>query len=92
MLGKYRIEGALGRQGMYMALRVSHPQLGELVLRMLLPETAISLSVHARFVREAQAALQLRGEHVARLIDVGISSDGVPYLVTDASPGVELGA
>ncbi len=92
VLGKYRIEGALGREGMYMALRVSHPQLGELVLRMLLPETAISLSVHARFVREAQAALRLRSEHVQRLIDVGISSDGVPYLVTEAVRGVELGA
>ena len=92
VLGKYRIEGALGREGMYLALRVSHPQLGELVLKMLLPETAISLSVHARFVREAQAALRLRSEHVARLIDVGISSDGVPYLVTEAVRGVELGA
>jgi serine/threonine-protein kinase len=92
VLGKYRIEDALGREGMYMALRVSHPQLGELVLKMLLPETAISLSVHARFVREAQAAQRLRSEHVARLIDVGISSDGVPYLVTEAVRGVELGA
>jgi len=27
VLGKYRIEAALGREGMYMALRVSHPQL-----------------------------------------------------------------
>jgi hypothetical protein len=96
VLGKYRIESALGRQGMYMALRVGHPQLGELVLKMLLPESAISLSVHARCVREAQAAQRLRGEHVARLIDVGISSDGVPYLVTEAvgesGRGVELGA
>lgn len=92
VLGKYRIEDALGRDGMYMALRVSHPQLGELVLRMLLPESATSLSVHARFVREAQAALRLRGEHLARLIDVGISSDGVPYLVTEAVHGVDLGA
>ncbi|HEX8108866.1 MAG TPA: serine/threonine-protein kinase, partial [Kofleriaceae bacterium] len=92
VLGTYRIDDTLGRQGMYMALRVSHPQLGELVLKMLLPETATSLSVHARFVREAQAALRLRGEHVARLIDVGISSDGVPYLVTEAGRGVDLGA
>jgi serine/threonine-protein kinase len=92
VLGKYRIEAALGRDGMYMTLRVSHPQLGELVLKMLLPETAISLSVHARFVREAQAAHRLRSEHVARLIDVGISSDGVAYLVTEAVRGVELGA
>jgi serine/threonine-protein kinase len=92
VLGKYRIESALGREGMYMALRVSHPQLGDLVLKMLLPETAISLSVHARFVREAQASLRLRSEHVARLLDVGISSDGVAYLVNEAVRGVDLGA
>ncbi|HEX3763879.1 MAG TPA: protein kinase [Kofleriaceae bacterium] len=92
VLGQYRIENTLGRDGLYVALRVSHPQLGELVLQMLLPESAISLSVHARFVREAQAAMRLRGEHVARLFDVGISSDGVPYLVTEAVRGVDLGA
>src|SRR3954468_17971226 len=92
VLGKYRIEAGLGRHGMYMAVRVSHPQQRDLVLEMLLPESAISLAVHARCVHEAQAALRLRGEHVARLIDVGISSDGVPYLVTEAVRGVELGA
>jgi eukaryotic-like serine/threonine-protein kinase len=92
VLGTYRVESALGRDGMYVVLRVSHAQLGELVLKMLLPETAISLSVHARFVRQAQAATRLRGEHVARLIDAGISSDGVPYLVTEVVRGVELGA
>ncbi|HMG19683.1 MAG TPA: protein kinase, partial [Kofleriaceae bacterium] len=74
-------------------LRVSHAQLGaDLVLRMLLPEAATSLSVHARFVRAAQAAARLRGEHVARLIDVGVSSDGVPYLVTEPVRGVDLAA
>ena len=56
VLGRYRVESVLGRDGMYRALRVSHAQLGELVLKMLLPEAAISLSVHARFVREAQGA------------------------------------
>jgi serine/threonine-protein kinase len=93
VLGKYRIDSVHGRDGMYVVLRVSHAQLGsDLVLRMLLPEAATSLSVHARFVRAAQAAARLRGEHVARLIDVGVSSDGVPYLVTEPVRGVDLAA
>jgi len=93
VLGKYRIDSVLGRDGMYIVLRVSHAQLGaDLVLRMLLPEAATSLSVHARFVRAAQAAARLRGERVARLVDVGVSSDGVPYLVTEPVRGIDLAA
>ena len=93
VLGKYRIESPLGRDGMYVCLRVTHLQLGgDLVLRMLLPETATSLAIHARMLRDAQAAARIRGEHAARIVDVGISSDGVPYMVSEVVHGVDLAA
>jgi serine/threonine-protein kinase len=91
LLGKYRIEGMLGRDGMCIVLAVSHVQFGgELALKMLQPETGTSLSVQARFLQEAQLAGRLRGEHVARVVDVGIMPDGAPYMVTEAVRGIDL--
>ncbi|HEY0481961.1 MAG TPA: serine/threonine-protein kinase, partial [Kofleriaceae bacterium] len=91
LVGRYRVDSAPVRDGMCLVYRVTHVQLGEeLLLKVLRPATATSLTVHARFVREAQSALRLRGEHVARLVDVGILPDGVPYAVTEAVRGVDL--
>jgi serine/threonine protein kinase len=80
LLGKYRIESVVGRGGMGVVLRVTHLQLDEeLAIKVLLPE-ATSPEGHARFLREAQSVVRLRGEHVTRVIDVGILPDGVPYM------------
>src|SRR5262249_30860141 len=38
---------------------------------------------HARFLKEAQATAHLRGEHIARIIDVGLFPDGAPYLIME---------
>src|SRR6478609_739412 len=43
-----------------------------------------------RFLREARAAAQLRSEHVAKVIDLGQSSDGTPFLVMELLEGVDL--
>jgi serine/threonine protein kinase len=91
LLGKYRVESVLGRDGMCLVVKITHVPIGEeLALKLLQPETATSLSVHARFLREAQSAARLRGEHVARIVEVGVMPDGVPYLVTEAVRGVDL--
>ncbi|HEX7842775.1 MAG TPA: serine/threonine-protein kinase, partial [Kofleriaceae bacterium] len=85
------MESVLGREGMCLVLRVTHVPVGEeLALKLLLPETATSLTVHARFLREAQSAARLSGERVARILDVGVMPDGVPYLVAEAARGVDL--
>jgi serine/threonine protein kinase len=69
LLGKTRIESVVGRGGMGVVLRVTHLQLGEeLAIKVLLPE-ATSPEGHARFLREAQSVVRLRGEHVTRVID-----------------------
>src|ERR1044071_3735116 len=84
LLGKYRVDGILGRGGMAMVLRVTHVQLGEeLAIKLLLPEAAAQPEVAGRFLREAQAVVRLRGEHVARVSDVGILPQGMPYIVME---------
>src|SRR5438105_1799407 len=42
-----------------------------------------------RFLREARAAARLRGEHVVRVHDFGVS-DGILYLVMDLLEGIDL--
>jgi serine/threonine-protein kinase len=46
----------------------------------------------ARFVREARAAVKIRSEHVARVIDVGRLGDGAPYMVMEYLEGRDLAA
>jgi serine/threonine-protein kinase len=48
--------------------------------------------VHERFLREARAAVRLKSEHVARVIDVGTLESGAPYMVMELLQGRDLGA
>src|ERR1041384_721604 len=91
LAGKYRIDGVLGRGGMGLVLQVTHLQLGEqLALKVLSSEGVATPELHARFLREAQAAVRLRGEHVARVSDVGVLPDGAPYMVMEYLRGTDL--
>ncbi|HET7501672.1 MAG TPA: serine/threonine-protein kinase [Kofleriaceae bacterium] len=93
LLGKYRIDGVLGRGGMGTVLKVVHQQLGEeLALKVLSSDGVATPDLHARFMREAQALVRLRGEHVARVSDVGVLTDGTPYMVMEYLRGLDLAA
>src|SRR5690606_33682382 len=43
-----------------------------------------------RFEREARAAVKIKSEHVARVIDVGTLETGSPYMVMEYLSGVDL--
>jgi serine/threonine-protein kinase len=43
-----------------------------------------------RFVQEARAAASLKGEHIARVFDVGLLPSGEPYLVMEQLEGLGL--
>jgi serine/threonine-protein kinase len=91
LLGKYRVESVVGRGGMAIVLKVVHVQLEEeLAVKVLLPERATNQDVAARFLREAQAVARLRGEHVARVSDVGVLPDGLPCMVMEHLRGIDL--
>src|SRR5215813_13149544 len=93
LLGKYRVDSVLGRGGMGIVLKVTHLQLGEeLALKMLRAESAHSPEVTARFLREAQSAVRLRGEHVTRVSDVGMLPEGAPFIVMEYLRGGDLSA
>jgi len=91
--GKYRVERVIGRGGMGVVVAAMHEKLRQRVaIKMLLPEARASQNALARFLREARAAASIRGEHVARVLDVGELDEGAPYIVMEYLEGRDLAA
>ncbi|MFS8069112.1 MAG: serine/threonine-protein kinase, partial [Byssovorax sp.] len=92
--GKYVVERVIGSGGMGIVVAAKHMQLGERVaLKFLLMAGDVSSSDQtfvARFVREAQLAVRIKSQHVARVLDVGTLEDGSPYMVMELLEGVDL--
>ena len=93
LAGKYRIDKILGAGGMGVVVAARHMQLDEKVaIKFLLPEALGSSEAMARFAREARAAVKIKSEHVARVIDVGTLETGAPYIVMEYLEGGDLAA
>jgi len=91
LLDKYRVEDVIGVGGMGRVVRASHMYLQTPVaIKLLLPQMAEIPSTVARFLREAQATVKLRSEHIARVIDVGMLGDGTPVIVMEFLDGFDL--
>ncbi|MBK7579553.1 MAG: protein kinase [Myxococcales bacterium] len=90
--GKFRVERLLGEGGMGVVVAALHLELEQRVaVKFLLPEIAKRNDAAERFRREARAAVKIRSEHVARVLDVGSTEDGVPYMVMEYLEGHDLG-
>jgi serine/threonine-protein kinase len=91
LAGKYLVEEVLGVGGMGVVVAARHLQLDQRVaIKYLLPAALLNPEVVARFAREARAAAKIRGEHVARVIDVGQFDDGAPFMVLEYLEGEDL--
>src|SRR5882762_10512927 len=91
LAGKYRVEKVLGVGGMGVVVAATHIQLEERVaLKFLVKEALESADAVARFAREARAAVKIKSEHVARVIDVGTLETGAPYMVMEYLDGGDL--
>ena len=91
LVEKYRIERVLARGGMGVVARAHHLILDvPVAIKFLLPEALEQEETVQRFLREAQAAARLKGEHVSRIIDVGLLETGAPYLVMEYLEGIDL--
>ena len=91
LAGKYRVERVIGRGGMGVVVVARHVALDERVaLKFLLPEFASHPEASERFQREARAAVKIKGEHVARVSDVGTLESGSPYMVMEFLEGIDL--
>jgi eukaryotic-like serine/threonine-protein kinase len=90
--GKYRIEKAIGAGGMGIIVAARHEQLDQRVaIKFVRGETLGTEDGVQRFLREARAAVRLRSEHAARVLDVGTLESGEPYMVMEYLEGSDLG-
>jgi serine/threonine-protein kinase len=93
LAGKYRVESVLGTGGMGVVVSATHLDLDQRVaLKFLLPSSLANSVAVGRFAHEARAAVRLRSEHVARVIDVGRLENGAPFIVMEYLHGTDLGA
>ncbi len=93
LAGRYRVERQIGRGGMGVVVAAVHQELEQRVaLKFLLPSALENDEAVQRFLREARASVKLRGEHVARVSDVGTLDSGVPYIVMEYLEGHDLGS
>jgi serine/threonine protein kinase len=96
VLGKFRIESLIGEGGMGAVLKARHLELDEPVaIKVLLPDYVERQDIVQRFMREGRAAVKLKNEHVARVLDVGRlegSFAGTPYIVMEYLDGADLNA
>ena len=89
-IGRYDVEGFLGRGGMGVVLRAYDSDLQRSVaVKVLAPQWAASAPARQRFAREAQAAASVTHENVIPIYNV--EADGkLPFLVMRYVPGMTL--
>src|SRR5579864_8602341 len=93
LAGKYRVDRILGVGGMGIVVAATHLQLDQKVaLKFMLPEALKLPALVERFAREARAAVRLKSDHVARVLDVGTLDTGSPYMVMEYLEGSDLGS
>ena len=89
--GKYAIVNVVGEGGMGIVYEATHLKLRQRVaVKMLQREMLAHEIIVSRFEREARAAGQLRNRHTARVMDVDITADGLPYMVMEFLEGNDL--
>ncbi|MCC6645205.1 MAG: serine/threonine protein kinase [Polyangiaceae bacterium] len=91
--GRYRLTEVLGGGGMGQVWAAQHLTLGHHVaIKVLHGSIMSSAEPRARFEREARLMAQLgeASRHITRVIEHGVLSDGVPYLVMEHLRGEDL--
>ena len=91
-VGPYRLEHLLGEGGMgqvWLAARADGLYQRRVALKLLRPGLA-DTDLRLRFTRERQILARLAHPHIARLLDAGISADGLPYLALEHIDGIPI--
>src|SRR5690606_25062878 len=91
LAGKYRVERTIGEGGMGVVVEAIDLRLERRVaIKFWLPAYAEHAEAASRFMREARAAVKIKSDHSARVIDVGSLQSGSPYMVMEYLEGADL--
>jgi len=90
-VGRYRLRAPVGKGGMGEVWLAWDTSLRRNVALKLVRAGSAGPETIKRFEREAMAAGQLRGPHVAQIFDVGGSDDGLHYIAMEYLTGMDLG-
>jgi serine/threonine protein kinase len=89
--GRYRVEEVIGRGGFGVVVRAVQLNLGRPVaIKLLRPELLATELIVKRFLREARLVQRLEHPNTVRLLDVGQTAEGVPFLVFELLTGRPL--
>ncbi len=91
LAGKYLVERFIGIGGMGVVVAARHTELDELrAIKIMRGQLVGSAALVERFLREARAAVKLKSEHVAKVLDVGRLDSGAPFIVMEYLEGKDL--
>lgn len=89
-IGKYQVQKVLGRGGMGTVYEALDPVLHRKVaVKTMIPGLGDSPELHARFLREAQAAGGLRHRNIVTVYDLG-EDKGQPFIAMELVEGTDL--
>lgn len=91
--GKYRVEELIGSgaSGVVVAARNVHLR-ERVAIKMYASYTDGQEALLRRRVEKARLASTLRGPHVARIVEIGVTEDAIPYVATEWLEGATLDA
>ncbi|MCX7419490.1 MAG: protein kinase [Planctomycetia bacterium] len=90
-LGPYQIEAELGAGGTGQVFAARDSRLERRVaIKVLRPQWAGHAEARTRFEREARAVAALEDERIVKVFEVGLTPDGLPFLVMEFIDGESL--
>jgi eukaryotic-like serine/threonine-protein kinase len=87
---KYRVEAILGEGGMGYVVSARHLHLDQKVALKFMHAAIVTRESKRRLLREARSVAGLCSRHVARVLDVTMPHNGVPYIVMEHLEGKDL--
>jgi len=93
VIDRYEVQRWIGGGGAGAVYRARHRMIGQPVaFKLLRPGLERDAEAVARFRREAQAAAAIGHPRIPRVLDLGLTDDGRPFLVMDLLEGRDLRA
>ena len=92
-IGAYRIVKKLGQGGMgsvYLAVRADDQYQKQVAIKLIRAGHEQRASLIRRFLSERQILANLEHPNIARLLDGGVTGDGLPYLVMEHVDGLPI--